>query len=180
MPGVAPIDRFYNEATAVVEALRSIPDVSLEVTARDHFRKALLLAAASYFEHRVCSCVIHFVRRRSGNSVLVVLNKAAARQYHTWFKWDDSNANQFFGLFGPDFRQEMSNRVKNSDDFRDSVKAFLEIGSQRNQLIHGDYATFALDKTLDEIYYTYKRALMFVEQLPKALQDCDESSEPVR
>lgn len=179
MPSATAVDRFYNEATAVVEALRSIPEISLEVTAGDHFRKALLLAAASYFEHRVCSCVLNFVKRRSGDSVLVenfVRNKAIARQYHTWFKWDDSNANGFYGLFGPDFRMKMINRVKDSNELRDSVKAFLEIGNQRNQLVHNDYATFPLDKTLDEIYYMYQRALMFVEQLPTALQDCDGSS----
>ena len=130
----------------------------------------------SYFEHQVCGCMLDFVRHRSGGSFLLenfVRNKAIARQYHTWFKWDDSNANQFYSLFGAEFRTAMSDQVRESDELRASVKAFLEIGNERNRLIHQDYATFPLDKTLDEIYSLYQRALMFVERLPSALRDCD-------
>jgi len=176
MPNLTAVDRLYEEAVAVVEALRDIPAVSLQVTAGDHFRKALLLAAASYFEQRVCGCVLDFVRERSSGSLLVenfVRNKAISRQYHTWFKWDESNANQFYGLFGPEFRSAMSSRVNGSEELRNSVKAFLEVGNDRNRLVHQDYATFPLDKTLDEIYSLYQRALMFVEHLPSALRDCD-------
>jgi hypothetical protein len=120
------------------------------------------------------------VRERSGGSALVenfVRNKAVARQYHSWFQWDENNANQFYGLFGAQFRSEMSNRVKGSDDLRTGVAAFLELGSERNRLVHQDYTTFPLDKTLDEIYALYRTALTFVEHLPGALRDCDGSPE---
>lgn len=176
MPDPTAVDRLYEEASAVIRALQQSPEVSLQVTAGDHFRKALLLAAASYFEHRVCGCVLDFVRDRSGGSQLVesfVRNKAIARQYHTWFKWDDSNANQFFGLFGSEFRSSMVTRVKDSDDLRTSVCAFLEVGNERNKLVHQDYATFPMEKTLDEIYKLYRTALGFVESLPTALRDCE-------
>ena len=95
MQDTTPVDRLYNESSAVIQALQRTPEVSLQVTAADHFRKALLLAAASYFEHRICNCVIEFVRERSGGSTLVesfVRNKAISRQYHTWFTWDANNA----------------------------------------------------------------------------------------
>lgn len=160
MPDATAVDRLYEETAAVIRALQQSPEISLRVTAGDHFRKALLLAAASYFEHRVCSCVLDFVRERSGGSFLVenfVRNKAIARQYHTWFKWEDSNANQFFGLFGSEFRRAMNDRVNQSDDLRASVKAFLEVGNERNRLVHQDYATFPLDKTLEEIYFWFIR-----------------------
>ena len=149
MPSVTAIDRLYEEASAIVDALRSTPEVSLQVTAEDRFRKALLLSAASYFERRVYMVVIDYVKDRSGGSILVesfVRNKAIARQYHTWFKWDERNANQFYGLFGDNFRSEMKSRVEKSDELDKSVKAFLEIGRERNKLVHDDYATFPLDK----------------------------------
>lgn len=180
MSDATAVDRLYEEATALIKALQGIPDVSLQVIAGDHFRKALLLAAASYFEYRVCGCVMDFVRERSGGSALVenfVRNKAIARQYHTWFKWNDNNANQFYGLFGTEFRSEMSNRVRGSDNLRAAVEDFLELGNERNQLVHQDYATFPLNKTLDEIYALYRSALTFIEHLPGALRDCDRSSE---
>ena len=174
MQNLTPVDRLYNESSAVLQALQGVPDLSLQVTAADHFRKALLLATASYFEHRVCSCVIEFVRERSGGSTLIesfVRNKAISRQYHTWFKWDETNANQFFGYFGADFKSAMSTKVRDSSDLKSSVQAFLEIGNERNKLVHQDYATFALEKTLDEIYSLYKVACQFVEYLPIALRE---------
>ena len=176
MRGTTPVDRLYIESSAVIQALQNTPEVSLQVTAADHFRKALLLAAASYFEHRICTCVIEFVRERSGGSALVesfVRNKAISRQYHTWFKWDENNANQFFGYFGTDFKSAMTTKIRESDDLRTSVQAFLEMGNERNKLVHQDYATFALEKTLDEIYRLYQDACRFVDYLPNALRESD-------
>jgi hypothetical protein len=172
------IDGLYEDAKAIIKTLEQGPEVSLQVTVGDNFRKVLLLAAASYFEHRVCNSVLEFVRERSGGSVLVemfVRNKAVARQYHTWFKWEESNANQFFGLFGPEFTAAMKQKVKASDPLRASIQAFLELGNERNKLMHQDYATFPLEKTLDEIYSLYSSALSFVEQLPASLRESDQS-----
>lgn len=176
MRDTTPVDRLYNESFAVIQALQSTREVSLQVTAADHFRKALLLAAASYFEHRICKGIIEFVRERAGGSTLVesfVRNKAISRQYHTWFKWDENNANQFFGYFGTDFKSAMITKIKESDDLSSSVRAFLELGNERNKLVHQDYATFALEKTLDEIYRLYQDARQFVEYLPNALRESD-------
>jgi len=170
------VDRLYEEATAVIRVLEQNAEVSLQVAASENFRKVLLLAAASYFEQRVCNCVMEFVRERTGGSVLVesfVRNKAIARQYHTWFRWDESNANQFFGLFGADFKSAMIQRVNASEELRVSVRAFLEIRNERNRLVHQDFATFQLEKTLEEIYGLYQRALEFIDSLPAALRDCD-------
>ncbi len=174
MEDTTSVDRLYNESSAVIQALKGTPEISLQVTAADHFRKALLLAAASYFEHRICACVIEFVRERTGGSILIesfVKNKAISRQYHTWFKWNETNANQFFGYFGTDFKSAMITKIRDSDDLRSSVRAFLEVGNERNKLVHQDYATFPLEKTLDEIYGLYRDACRFVEYLPNALRE---------
>jgi hypothetical protein len=172
------VDRLYEEATEVLRVLGLYAEVSLLNSVGDNLRKALLLAAASHFEHRVCTIVLEFIRERANGSPLVeqfVRNKAIARQYHTWFNWAASNANQFFGLFGEQFRTAMVARLANSEDLTESVKAFLQIGSERNGLIHGDYATFSLEKTLDEIHILYTRACPFVATLPVALRECDDS-----
>jgi hypothetical protein len=142
----------------------------------DHFRKGLLLAAASYFESRVCNAVLDFVRARANGSPLVenfVRNKAIARQYHSWFSWEARNANQFFGLFGSQFKALMETRVRGSLDMQGAVRAFLELGNERNRLVHENYATFSMEKTLDEIYELYGRAIAFVDFLPGAFNDSD-------
>jgi hypothetical protein len=170
-----PIDRLYDESVSVIQALENINEPSLTIAAGDNFRKALVLASASYFEHLVSSCVLEFMKERASGSNLVfffVKNKAVSRQYHTWFKWDETNANQFFGLFGSEFKQMMSNQIKESDELKNSIRAFLEIGNERNKLVHQDFASFSLEKTLDEIYALYKQSLLFVENLSRYLREC--------
>lgn len=172
-----PIDRLYTEAVATLLVLEKNSEWSLQVAAADHFRKALLLASASYFEDHVCSSVVTFVREQS-KTILIenfVRNKAVERQYHTWFAWDRKNANQFFGLFGKDFRAMMEDRVRREPELQLAVVAFLELGNERNLLVHENYATFSMEKTLDEVYSLYQRALPFITTIPSALKECGAS-----
>ncbi|MEW6132704.1 MAG: HEPN domain-containing protein [Pseudomonadota bacterium] len=178
MHSPTPVDRLYDESASVIRAL-GLSEPSLAVAAGDSFRKALVLAAASHFEHRVSSCVLEFIQERANGSGLVVAfvkNKAVSRQYHTWFKWDDTNANQFFGLFGSEFKQMMGERIKASEELKSSIRAFLEIGNERNKLVHQDFASFSLEKTLDEIYALYRQSLPFVESLGAHLRECQPPS----
>lgn len=172
-----PIDRLYNEATATIQVLEKNLEWSLQVAAADHFRKALLLATASYFEDHVCNSVANFVRDHTRTTLIenFVRNKAIERQYHTWFAWDRKNANQFFGLFGKEFRAMMDDRVQRTPELQSAIAAFLELGNERNLLVHENYATFPMEKTLDEVYTLYQRALPFVSALPAALKECSAS-----
>ena len=104
-------------------------------------------------------------------------NKAIARQYHTWFTWDASNANNFFGLFGEDFKTSMKKRCSESEELKSSIEAFLELGNTRNQLVHRDYVSFPLEKTLDELYTLYRAATVFVTNLPTFLAAHDKTGE---
>lgn len=98
-------------------------------------------------------------------------NKAVSRQYHTWFQWKESNANSFFGLFEKDFRDFMKNKVRDDDELGASVRAFMELGRERNRVVHEDYGAVTLEKTTEEIYALYRRAMNFVEMLPIALRE---------
>ena len=173
------VDRLYSEANALIKLLQHSSELSLQVAASDHFRKALLLASASYFEDRVSNLVLEYVRQRAYGSSLIenfVRNKAIARQYHSWFAWDDNNANRFFSLFGSEFKALMGARVRASLEMQASIKAFLELGNERNRLVHQNYATFPMEKTLDEVYMLYKHSRAFVEALPDAFKAGDGGS----
>jgi hypothetical protein len=169
------VDRLFAETTAVIQRLDSLNEPSLQVAANDNFRKSLLLAAASYFESAICTLIMEYVKEVTGGATLVeefVRARAVSRHYHTMFNWEGNNANQFFACFGQGFRSLMVKRVNDSDELADSVRAFLEIGNERNRLVHQDYASFPLEKTSDEIYNQYRKALVFVEDLKLALREC--------
>ncbi|MBI1925406.1 hypothetical protein HYR99_14285 [Candidatus Poribacteria bacterium] len=169
------VDRLYNEFQYLVSYLDRGGEISLRNTADENFRKALLLAAASYFERRICDDLLVFFNEMSSQNLLLVefvKNKAISRQYHTFFQWELRNANQFFGLFGDSFKIFMGKEVKGDEELDEAIKAFLEIGNERNRLVHQDFGTFFLEKTVDEIYQRYKTALRFVEAIPNKLRQC--------
>ena len=66
----------------------------------------------------------------------------------------------------------MKQKVRSDTELGESVKAFLEIGHLRNQLVHKNYADFQLDKTLEEIYSRYKQANRFLTTFPIVIRDC--------
>ena len=142
-------------------------EVSLRASADAAFRKTLLLSAASYFEVRMSEIVINaFVEATNDSDALVefVRAKAVNRRYHDWFDWDKKNANQFFGAFGSRFRSFMETRVKGSETRAESIRAFMEMGDLRNRLIHRNFASFPLDKTVAEIFEMYQKASGFVNE----------------
>jgi len=166
------VDRLFIESKAILAA---IPDseISVKNSASDLMRKALLLGAASYFEHRVTAGILDYVMESVQDSQRVfhlVKNKAVSRNYHTWFQWDQANANGFFSMFGPEFKEAMDRRVKSTETLSRGVRAFLELGNDRNKLVHGDFASFAMEKTLDEIYTSYQEAATFVEDVRVSLR----------
>lgn len=166
------VDRLYQELVAL-EVSIDPNELSLLNTAGDVFRKTLLLAAASYFERRVVSTVLDFVGSRGRDNELVmefVKNKALSRQYHTLFDWDKTNANKFFRLFGPSFQDHAKKRVATDEVFAEGVQAFLEIGRERNRLVHEDFGSFSLEKTADEIYSLYVSGLKFVVLMRETLE----------
>ena len=170
---VTVVDRLHDEFVALVTFLDSANEVSHRSVADENFRKALLLAAASYFEYRMSREIVDFVEEVTSKEHVVgwlVKKKAVARQYHTWFDWNARTANQFFGLFGESFSQSAKTIVRDRPNLKKSIEAFLEIGRERNRLVHQNFSTFALEKTAEEIYKTYRLAMEFVDWFPQELR----------
>jgi len=161
------VDELHSNFNEILAKL-PIEEISLRSVAAESFRKGLLLSAASLFEKQLIEVVIKLVRSWGGDNVALnefVRIKAIERQYHTYFDWDRSNANKFFGLFGDDFKAFMSKRCREDGSFDAAVKAFLEVGRERNRLVHQDFGSFTLEKTSDEIYELYKKATEFIAAL---------------
>lgn len=167
------VDRLHAEFSDLLTVLDRMGEVSLRSVADDSFRKALLMAAASHFELRMKDIVLDFVSEVTSESHVLtwlVRNKAVSRQYHTWFNWESKNANSFFGLFGTNFQKCMKDMVGNDNDLESSIRAFMEVGRERNRLVHQDFGVFTLEKTSEEIYQLYAKAMKFIEWFPIAIR----------
>lgn len=161
----------YEDHKSVLDHLSSTNQVSHHATLQTTLPKVLLLAAASEFESRVCNAIREHVQANSKDLKILELvdQKAIKRQYHTLFDWDKRNAGKFWSLFGADFKRQMGEICRRRPRFDSSIAAFLELGSLRNQLVHNNYATFSLEKTLAEVFILYKEAEGFVNSLPVVL-----------
>ena len=167
------VDGLHTEFSAILAFLEEKNEVSWRSVVDNNFRKVVLMAAASHFEQSMTNAVLNFVKHVTAENhplTWLVNNKAISRQYHTWFDWQASNANQFFGLFGDAFKKSMQEKIRNDDNLDSSIKAFIEIGRERNRLVHQDFGNFPLEKTYEEIYRLYSEATLFVEQFPDALR----------
>ena len=170
------VDRLHQSFAGLLSVLDDAGEVSLRSVADETFRKSLLLVAASYFERRMTESVLTFVEEVTNHNMPVtalVRNTAVSRQYHTWFQWEKANANSFYSLFGNDFRDFMKQKIRDDEQLDDAVRAFLELGRERNRLVHQDFGAFALEKTTEEIHALYSRAVHFVETMPSVLREFD-------
>lgn len=170
------IDQQFESGNALVSYLKVQQELTLSNEAENNFSKNILLSAASYFENEITETVIEFAKVHSDNDDLVVSivrQKAVSRQYHTYFQWDGSkNANSFFALFGEEFKNKMSSKVKYDPELDESIKAFYQIGQERNKMVHQNFAEIVLDKTAEEIYKLYQKALFFIDTIKiELLQD---------
>ncbi|TPG26185.1 HEPN domain-containing protein [Mycolicibacterium hodleri] len=168
MPEPDVVQEVFNDHAAIVAHLQAAGELSYSTTLESTFPKVMLLSSASNLEEQIKRAVLDFVRRTAGDSdelVSFMRNKAIERQYHTFFQWDGKNANQFFGLFGENFKQRMKDRVDADPDLRQSVRDFLDLGNARNTLVHGDYAAAATDKSARDVLSQYHSACAFVRWL---------------
>lgn len=65
----------------------------------------------------------------------------------------------------------MTDIVKQDQHIAKSISDFIEIGRERNRLVHQDYGSFFLEKSAEEIFGSYVSGMVFVDFVPKALRD---------
>lgn len=87
--------------------------------------------------------------------------KAIIRQYYTYFDLNDKNINSFLGLFGDDFKKVFKEYIKEENQ-DENIKAFLELGRLRNELVHQNFIIYNLEKTANEIKDLFDKAYKFL------------------
>lgn len=165
------VDSLYNDTVALDAFLMTQNELSFRVTVDNNFRKAILLASASHFENEISNLILNFAKTVTSDEKIInfIKNKAISRQYHSFFSWESKNCNSFLGVFGEEFKTTFSNKVKLDKDLDQSIKDFLEIGNERNRLVHQDFGNFTIEKTANEIYSLHMSAKLFIAEIKKVL-----------
>ena len=169
-----PIMVLVNEYRELAQLLDSDSNYySLRMDLESSFAKTLVVSSASYFEARLTDSLVEIYSEATNQAealVQFVRSLAIDRRYFQWFDWSSNNANSFFGKFGGDFRKFMSEKASNDENIQASIRAFLDLENLRNNLVHGNYAVFQLDKSVDDILTLYEKALRFVEDFPMEIR----------
>ena len=159
------IVKLKDDHQQVMERLDQASLPSLEATVDDIFKKFLLLCGASYCEGRMTEILVNLYKDSCGDERALstfVQKQALERQYFKLFDWESRNANKLFDLFGIDFKKHMQKKVNDDRDLDESIRAFLELGSLRNQAVHENLATFSLDKNADDVFELYQKTDHFL------------------
>jgi RiboL-PSP-HEPN len=162
------VDRIYQDNLDLLLFLEAKNEPSFMIQFNTVFTKTLLLSAASYFEHEICGMVQAFIAHKAQNDeyvMAIVKQRIIERQYHSYFQWKENNANSFFSLFGSAFKEERLQDIKNNLELQPAIKSFMEIGRERNKLVHQNFADCTIEKTADEVYKLYKQAAVFIDFL---------------
>lgn len=169
-----PIPAMVAEHRQLIEHLQSTGAISLQATVEPAFAKTLLVSAASYYEHRMTEVLVGLYESDSNGATVLaefVRNQAIGRRYAQLFSWGDNNANGFFRSFGSGFRAYMVEKVRDDRALDESIKAFLELGKFRNDMVHENYANFPLNKTVAEVFELYQKANIFVAGFARNVLD---------
>ncbi len=168
-----PIQKLIDNYYELYDLLVKQGEISQSIQVNEHYRKILLLSCASYYEKQITQIIKDFVMLKTEDERIIsfVNNKAINRQYHTYFQWDQTNnINQFLGLFGAEFKKTIAEEIKSSDELSKQISSFLEIGAERNKMVHQNFLEYQLEKTFDEIVKLHKEALNFINYIKSKFQ----------
>ncbi|MBV7299302.1 HEPN domain-containing protein [Enterovibrio paralichthyis] len=164
--GRRAICALYNDYGENYNFLIENSQISIANDYKAQYSKVMLLSTASYFESKIIQIMFEMLNPSTCSITHGFMEtKALKRQYHTLFNWDQSNANQFFSLFGAEFKEFMKAKLAEDTELNSSISDFMILGSTRNKLVHGNYATFQLTLTAEDIYAKFESAIKFVDSL---------------
>ena len=83
--------------------------------------------------------------------------------------YENTNINNFLGLFGSDFKVNISKEIADNERLKICMRAFLAIGNERNKMVHENFLDYQLEKTFDELISLHRDAITFIEYLSSAL-----------
>lgn len=166
------IERQYQDSQELYEYLIGKSEITFATYINNVYKKVLVLSAASYFESVISKQIAEYATNVSGSDkriVTLIENKIISRQYHTLFNWDGKNTNTFWTLFGEETKTKVREQINSDAGLRSAEIDFIDLGKQRNLLVHENFAEFDVNITIEEIYKKYKSACTFIDFISTVL-----------
>lgn len=159
------IERQYQDSQELYNYLLGKGEISFATYIDSVYKKVLVLSAASYFESKISELISKYATKASGSDkriVNLIESKVIERQYHTLFDWKANNTNTFWKLFGESTKDSVRQHIDGDEDMKVAERSFIDLGRQRNLLVHENFAEFDVNITVEEIYNKYRKACKFI------------------
>ena len=155
----SPIDKYIKDYHELKTKLNL--DISSVNLINDNFRKTLLLSCASFHEATITEMVEKFINAKTSCTGVQTFAKINGinRKYYTYFDWNEKKINRFLSMFGDKFKDQISTEIEANNKIKDGMEAFLELGNERNKMVHENYLIYKLNKTFEEIEELYKKSI---------------------
>ena len=166
------IERQYQDSQELYNYLLAKGEISFATYIDNVYKKVLVLSAASYFESKISELISKYAAKASGSDkriVKLIESKVIERQYHTLFDWKANNTNTFWKLFGEETKESVRQKINGDEKLKTAEQCFIDLGRQRNLLVHENFAEFDVNITVEEIYKKYRQACNFISLIETVL-----------
>ena len=166
------IERQYQDSQELYNYLLGKGEISFATYIDNVYKKVLVLSAASYFESKISELISKYAAKASGSDkriVKLIESKVIERQYHTLFDWKANNTNTFWKLFGEETKESVRQKITGDEKLKTAEQCFIDLGRQRNLLVHENFAEFDVNITVEEIYKKYRQACNFISLIETVL-----------
>ena len=166
------IERQYQDSQELYNYLLGKGEISFATYIDNVYKKVLVLSAASYFESKISELISKYAAKASGSDkriVKLIESKVIERQYHTLFDWKANNTNAFWKLFGEETKESVRQTINGDEKLKTAEQCFIDLGRQRNLLVHENFAEFDVNITVEEIYKKYRQACNFISLIETVL-----------
>lgn len=166
------IERQYQDSQELYNYLLGKGEISFATYIDNVYKKVLVLSAASYFESKISELISKYAAKASGSDkriVKLIESKVIERQYHTLFDWKANNTNAFWKLFGEETKESVRQKINGDEKLKTAEQCFIDLGRQRNLLVHENFAEFDVNITVEEIYKKYRQACNFISLIETVL-----------
>lgn len=166
------LDAEFKKLEAIVAELISSGKVDMSIDAQHLFAKVFAVCAGSCCEVEIVRILEEYVNWQSrGDDKLFrfVHTVAIDKKYFSLFDWERAEASAFFSKFGKDFADCMKFAMAKDRSLAEAVRSFLELGKQRNNLVHNDLARIEFEDTLVDVAKKFSAAEAFLDVLPTYL-----------
>ncbi len=176
------VERVHAELLAIETIVTKSGDVSAGTAFSSHSAKVLLLTSASYFERAIISAIEEHLNNGTSSPLIkhFTFHQSVERKFFALFDFsaDTKNINGFLSKFGPDFSKWAKEDLKVQGIDMQIQVAFLDLCRLRNSLVHNNYATYDINKTLAEVRSDFDQALKLVRWIETAFTRFQEQPPP--